>query len=462
MAALSHDTIVAIATAPQNGAIGILRLSGPNALAVLQKIFTSPEGQKISHFKPRYLHFGKVVDASSQVLDEAMAVYMPGPKSFTGDDVVELHCHGNALLLQRILRAVLDLSEELGVRAAEAGEFTKRAFLNGRIDLTQAEAVHEIITASSEAALKASLSNLDGALKRRVAMLKEELTVALALVEASFEFAEEDIQTFDSLAVWDLVHQTEQNLERLLSAHATSKLYEQGVSVAIVGCPNVGKSSLLNAILVEDRAIVTDIAGTTRDVIEGAKMIGGLRFVFRDTAGLRATEDVVERAGIGRAQEWIRKSDIVLWVSDDVCLTEAPAIFSELGNRPVFRVLNKVDLIPGSERASLESLRQRFDFFISASSGLGIAALEEALLDSVQKQGSVQNLIHINARQAASLEEALLRARQFLQSRKTVEMPEEILAEELRGLIRNLAAITGEISSDEVLGEVFRRFCIGK
>lgn len=462
MSAPSSDTIAAIATAPQNGAIGILRLSGPAALSVLQRIFVSPEGEKLSEFRPRYFHFGKILDGSGQALDEAMAVFMPGPKSFTGEDVAELHCHGNVLLLKQILNMILDLPQELRLRAAAPGEFTKRAFLNGRMDLTQAEAVHEMITASSAAALKSSLSNLDGELKRRVTALKEELTVALALVEASFEFAEEDIQTFDPAAVHDLLVRTEKNLGRLLAAHATSKLYDEGVSVVLVGRPNVGKSSLLNAILVEDRAIVTDVAGTTRDVIEGSKIIGGIRFVFRDTAGLRMTKDEVESAGIARSEEWIRKSDIVVWVSDDAGLAEVPAAISELGGRSVFRVLNKVDLIPAAERSGFADLRHAFDFFISASCGLGLEGFERALLESVQKNNSVQEPIHINSRQAKCLEAALSQVRQLVRADRSAKLAEEILAEELRGLIRSLELITGEISSDDVLGEIFRRFCIGK
>lgn len=458
----SKDTIAAIATAPQNGAIGILRLSGPVALLVLQRIFVSPEGARLSEFKPRYFHFGKIVDGFGQVLDEAMAVFMPGPKSFTGEDVVELHCHGNALLLKQILSMILALPTKLGVRTAEPGEFTRRAFLNGRMDLTQAEAVHSIITASSEAALKSSLSNLDGALKRHITALKEELTAALALVEASFEFTEEDIQTFDPAAVWDLIVRTEKNLERLLAAHATSKLYDEGVSVVLVGRPNVGKSSLLNAILVEDRAIVTDIAGTTRDVIEGTKIIGGIRFVFRDTAGLRSTQDVIESAGIERSQEWIRKSDIVVWISDDAGLADVPPIALGHGEQSVFRVLNKVDLIPAAERTDLLSLCHDFDFFISASCGLGLKDLEAALLECVQKTGPVQDFIPVNARQAKCLEGAIAAIRQLVQMDQSAKLSEEILAEELRGLIQSLAAIMGEISSDDVLGEIFRRFCIGK
>jgi tRNA modification GTPase len=455
------DTIAAIATAPQNGAIGIIRLSGAKARAVLEKIFYKADGSAFQEIHPRYFHFGKILNRQDQTLDEALCVYMPGPKSFTGEDVVEIHAHGNLILLKSILREILSYSDEFSLRAALPGEFTRRAFLNGRMDLTQAEAVHEIITAESEAALKSSLSNLDGALKKHISALKDELKVSLALVEASFEFPEEDIQTFDRHHVFQLIEKTVLHLQSLAQAFATSKLYDQGLSVALVGEPNVGKSSLLNAILVEERAIVTEIAGTTRDVIEGSKILAGVRVIFRDTAGIRETSDIVEAAGIERSQDWIRKSDLVFWITDDAARPNCPDSLKALTKNPIYRVLNKVDLIPSAAKEKA-ALKMVFDLVISAQSGEGLEDLERLLLAHLDKDESVQNLLHVNERQFQKISEVLNTLTTVQDQNGKSLCSEEVLAEELRHMIQSLEEITGEISNEDVLGEIFQRFCIGK
>lgn len=471
MTSYYKDNIIAIATAPENGAIGVLRLSGPDALAIMKRIFIKPDGQAFAKIRPRYLHYGHLVNLEGDLLDQCLGAYMAGPHSFTGEDVVEWQCHGNLNLLKRAVEAILRLDKDFSLRSAGPGEFTKRAYLNGKLDLTQAEAVHELITASSDAAIEASLGNLDGRLASYINEIKEQLRISLALVEASFEFAEEDIQTFDIDEVQRLLKQVFEELGQLRSAFYSSKLYDQGVSVALVGEPNVGKSSLLNAILVEDRAIVTELAGTTRDVIDGTKLLGGLRFVFRDTAGLRQTEDRIESQGIERSLEWMRKSDIVCYVKESLD-DPAPEVEKTLKDtgKPLIYIINKADLLfrSASDRGvDVEKIPQHLaqsddHIVVSALSGFGLEKLEQKLLDIIDERYSVQNKIYVNQRQFRGIDGSLKVISQVIESIQTQSWTEEILAEELRQMICLLEDVTGVIDNEQVLGEIFERFCIGK
>lgn len=454
------DTIAAIITAPQNAAVGIVRLSGPGARDALAKNFTKPDGTAFGAFKPRYFYFGTLRANDGAALDEALAVYMPAPHSYTGEDIVEIHSHGNVPLLRRILREFLNRPDCGVIRAAAPGEFTRRAFLNGKMDLTRAEAVHAIIAAESEAAAQASLRTLDGALSREVGALAEELKTSLAFVEASFEFPEEDIQTFDRAAVYDLVVRSRDRLRALAGARTVSRLYEHGLSVALVGRPNVGKSSLLNALLSEDRAIVTDTPGTTRDVVSGSKIISGVRFVFRDTAGLRDTQDDIESIGIAKTREWIDKSDLVLWITDNVQESPPPELIVA-PTKKLIKILNKIDLLPEKQSLCLGK-HISFDGLISAKTAVGLNDLETTLSHHVRSLGQhVQNSLHVNERQFLKI----TAAEQLLSDlcrNGALTISEDILAEELRAIVSTLQEVTGEISSDAVLGEIFKRFCIGK
>jgi tRNA modification GTPase len=471
MSAYYKDSIVAIASPMQNGAIGVIRLSGCHVAALLQKMFRTAAMQSVANLQPRHLYYGKLLDKAGQELDQVTAVYMPGPNSFTGEDVIELFCHGNLILLKNIVRAILAFDSEFEIRAADAGEFTRRAYLNGKMDLTQAEAVHELIVADNDSALKASLSNLDGRLKSHIESLKEDLVTTLALVEASFEFSEEDIQTYDIDEVIIRINNTLLHMEQLHACFATSKLYDHGVAITLVGSPNVGKSSILNKLLVEERAIVTDVAGTTRDVVDGSKVIDGLRFVFRDTAGLRDTTDEIESEGIRRSQEWIDKSDIVLWIAEDANEFSDDGFLklnsSESQKPVVIRLLNKCDLlfsssIPSGDEAAKMKKDFNVDFLISALSGHGFEELEAELVNSVQNKINVQNYVHINERQFHKVNQCipLLTNVKVMHEQNTLN--DEFLAEELRAIILNLDEITGGIHHEDVLGEIFQRFCIGK
>lgn len=477
------DNIVAISTAPENGPVGIVRVSGPNAKEILQEIFIrgshkvvdpttqtfpivcQPAGQrdpnnKRTDFIPRHFHYGRIRDKDETILDQALAVYMPQPHTFTGEDVVEFHCHGNLTLLKGVVRAILCLDTKYDIRGADPGEFSKRAFLNHKMDLTQAEAIHEIITANSEAALNLSLRNLDGYLKKNVDGVKEDLINSLALVEAGFEFPDDDIQTYDVRDVIRCLFEANIKLMRLRDAYSTSKLYDQGVSVAIVGPPNVGKSSLLNVILSEDRAIVTATPGTTRDVVHGEKILSGIRFIFRDTAGIRDTIDEIEAEGVRRSREWSEKSHITILVFEDG-VNFSIDDQSRVNNKNTIRVLNKIDLLSGPRRIE-KSREQGIDIFISAKKGLGIKELEEKLVETVNVQNYVHNNVHINQRQFLKIEKAIEILEKVKVLHEKLELEDEVLAEEIRAVIYLLDEITGAISSDDVLGEIFKKFCIGK
>ncbi len=464
------ETIAAIITAAAAGPVGVIRLSGPHAKDVLLKIFVNEAGHVLAHVEPRHVYYGTLTTDAGETLDKALAVFMPGPNSYTGEDVVELSCHGNPHILRRILRAVTTLDPDYLVRLAEPGEFTRRAFLNGKLSLTQAEAVHELITAESEAAATLSLANLDQRLGVLIAGLRDELTQALALVEASFEFAHENIETYSKRELADLVSQVKLALTDLLAAYKTSRLYDSGVTVALIGAPNVGKSSLLNALLREDRAIVTPIPGTTRDVVEGVRVIDGVRFILRDTAGLRESSDVVEMAGIERSRELATRSDIVLQIIDTTENLSREFTSPFQNNRKI--ILNKFDsLLDNYSKQSLEQLsiaaqqliaRHKFDGVISATTGFGLSKIDEILMGFISDTNSVQNKVHVNERQHALVSHAHTIIEHLESYLERDAISEEIIAEELKLVVSDLNEITGEISSDDVLGAIFSKFCIGK
>lgn len=436
--------IVAIATATGRGGIGVVRVSGKNLHTVMEGLLAKP-------LIPRYAHFAEFLAADGSALDHGIALYFPAPHSFTGESVLELQGHGGRAVLQLVLARCL----ELGCRLAEAGEFTKRAFLNGKLDLAQAESVADLIDATSEAAARSALRSLSGVFSQHVRRLVEGTIHLRMLVEASIDFPEEDI---DFLAAADAMGQLtglQAQLAETLATARQGRLLQHGLQVVLIGQPNVGKSSLLNYLSGEEVAIVTDIAGTTRDAIRQAIHLEGITLHLIDTAGLRQTQDEVEQIGIARTWQAVEQADIALLLLDSRTglATADAAIVARLPARlPVVTLHNKADLLPNCPSNGEREL------WVSAKTGAGMADLKRTLLTLAGWQETGEAVFMARARHI----EALQAAQQHLQQAAQAEHALEIFAEELRMAQGCFNQITGEFSADDLLGEIFSRFCIGK
>ncbi|NPB07755.1 MAG: tRNA uridine-5-carboxymethylaminomethyl(34) synthesis GTPase MnmE [Aquificae bacterium] len=447
-----RDPIVAIATPYGESAIGIVRLSGRGVLDIVKRFFRT-KGQ----IKPRYAHFGRLYDEKGEELDEGILIYYKAPYSYTGEDMVELNLHGNP----RILKRALELFLSAGARLAEPGEFTKRAFLNGKLDLTQAEAVAELISAKTDLARKVALRQLRGELSSYIRPLRESLLELLAYMEADIEFAEEDIPTLTKEQVLQMVDRVIKGIEELLKTAKTGKALREGLRLAIVGKPNVGKSSLFNALLKEERAIVTEIEGTTRDYLEGTLQIKGVPIVLVDTAGIRKTEDPVEKIGVERSKKKIEEADCILFVIDGSreLSEEDLRIYGEIKEREKIVVVNKIDL---GLKADLEIFEGENIIKVSALTGEGLETLSEEIL----KKAGVNLTDSINIYVSARHENLLRRSKEVLENfRRSFaeqEMSPEIAMLDLREASDLLGEILGEVTTEDVLGKIFSTFCIGK
>lgn len=456
----AHDTIVAVATPPGQGGVGILRLSGPQSRTVLEGLFR-PARQGFAGFKPYTLHHGSVRGADGRALDEVLAVVMPGPGSFTGEDVAEIHCHGG----RAVLAAVLAECCRLGARPAERGEFSYRAWRNGRLDLTQAEAVAETIAAPTRAALHLAQVKLSGVLGRRVAALRAGLEELRAQFCLAVDFPDEDVDCLPPEQLAGAVERTVTGLKELLAGVERARAWREGALAVLCGRVNVGKSSLLNALLGRERAIVTDQPGTTRDFLEEPLDLDGLPVRLCDTAGLRRAADPVERAGLDLARDLADRADLVLFVVDGSLplLDEERRTASALDPARTLAVVNKGDLPlaapwPGAELAA------RFEVLaISARTGAGLERLAARMHERLA-EGSPEpeaDAVAPNLRQAAALERA--RAELLaLRDEAGQGLPYDVLGVRLDAACAALAEITGEIAPAEVLEAVFSRFCIGK
>lgn len=453
------DTIAALATSIGQNGVGIIKMSGPEALKIAQTVFQSAKG--ITKFKPHYLHYGYIVDPQTgATLDEAMVVYMPKPRSYTRQDVVEIQAHGGTVPLRRILQLVLSL----GARPAEAGEMTLRAFLNGRVDLAQAEAVLDIIEAKTDAALRVAAEQLTGTLSEQVSGVRVILLDALAFLEASIDFVEDEIPHQDVVAPLTEVTNL---LEKLLKSADHGMIYRQGVKAAIVGRPNVGKSSLLNALLRGNRAIVTDIPGTTRDTLEEAVNIGGIPLVLVDTAGIRLeTSDEVERIGVERSQSALERADIALMVVDGSCKLEVGDwdIEKLVKNKPAILIVNKNDLpLARQIEPPANFLPHARRVRISALKNQGIDTLEETVEELVLG-GSVtlaDTPMVSNPRHKALLQQALEYTHSAIAAQQAGLTP-DLVSIDVREAVEALGKITGETVTEDLLDTIFSKFCIGK
>jgi tRNA modification GTPase len=452
------DTIAAISTPPGEAGIGIVRLSGPEAQTIARRLFRPRRSRP--YWQSHRLYLGHILDSRGEVLDEVLLTLMRAPHTYTREDVVEIHCHSGFAVLRAILGEVL----AQGARLARPGEFTLRAFLSGRLDLSQAEAVLEVIKARTQASLRVATAHLVGGLGQRLGGISAALLGVLVRLEAALDFPEEAAELAPA-AIEEALAGPQEELEHLLATYKQGRLLREGVKVVLAGRPNVGKSSLLNRLLDADRAIVTDIPGTTRDVIEETVTLGGLALVLSDTAGLRQARDLVEELGVARSRERLAQADLILYLVDGSApfSPEDTQVLGELAGRPVLIVLNKIDL---PQKIQLEDISRNFSHrvvVLSALTGQGLENLEQAVLDLVLEGGvRTDGEIVTQARHAELLVragEALARGRALLDQ---AEPPWELVALEVKEALLALGEITGEEVGDAVLDHIFSEFCIGK
>ena len=455
------DTIAAIATAPGEGGIGIIRISGEKSLQVAQSIFKSKSGKMIKDYNTRTLIYGNIVDGE-KVIDEVLLAYMKGPNSYTAEDVIEINCHGGFISVKKILELILSKD----VRLADAGEFTKRAFLNGRIDLSQAEAIIDVIKSKTDMAHEVAQSQLEGSLAKKIKDLRMNVTEVLAHLEVSIDFAEEDVEEITYQTLEEKALELRNEIKKLYDTAESGKILRDGLKTVIVGKPNVGKSSLLNSILGENRAIVTDIAGTTRDVIEEFVNIKGIPLKIVDTAGIRETEDVVEKIGVEKSRESFSTADLVIMVLDASrkLSEEDMEILESLKNKKTIVLLNKMDLEPQIELEKIEEFVNSEDIIkISALKHQGIEELQDKI-EAMVYHGSVKNssnLMITNSRH----KDALFKAYESINDAISAieqRMPYDFIEVDFKNIWDYLGYINGDTVREDLLDTIFANFCIGK
>ena len=454
---LSDDTIVALSTPPGVGAIGVIRLSGPKAISISEKILP---GLKLEAATTHTMHFGVIKDGDT-VLDEVVAGLFKAPNSFTREDVVEISCHGSPYILQKVLQLILSK----GARLAKPGEFTMKAFLNGRFDLSQAEAVSDLIASETEAAHNLAMNQMRGGFSNELKTLREELVHFASLIELELDFSEEDVEFANRPQLLSLLDTIQKKIKALSESFRLGNVLKNGVSAVIAGRPNAGKSTLLNALLNEERAIVSDIPGTTRDTIEETLIINGIAFRLTDTAGIRKAADSIEKQGVERTMLKIEQAAIVVYLFDaeEILAVEVEEDLSKLkkGEMPVLPVANKVD--KGEEKSYTNKFKEIDGLsFLSAKNGYGIAELKKHLYETALRGiNTNEGVILSNARHYEALQATLqnLQAARYGIENK---LSGELVASDIRSALNHLGEITGEVTTDDLLGNIFGKFCIGK
>jgi tRNA modification GTPase len=469
------DTIAALATPPGIGALGVIRISGPDAFAIADSVF---RGRRLSQQPANTVHYGKLTRPQQQdaeegvpvpgaavpgshslLIDEVVAILFRAPRSFTGEDIVEFSCHGSPYVLSEALRALY----AAGARPALPGEFTQRAFLHGKMDLTQAEAVADLIASRTAAAQQAALYGLRGGFSARLMTLREQLLKFSALMELELDFSEEDVEFADRTALRNLLDEASEETRKLVESFALGNAVKEGVAVALIGKPNAGKSTLLNALLGEDRALVSEIAGTTRDTVEETMNVGGLLFRFVDTAGIRSdATDAIEAAGIERSRKKAQEAAAIVYVLDRASYPLASFLAEEAPwlqslNKPVIIAANKADLPP----ADAEKTMPFPVLSISAKAGNGIDELKEELRKAITGDRTIEEGTVTNARHHAALRRLLV-ALQDVRAGMDTGLPGDLIALDLRQALHYIGEITGAVTAEDTLDAVFSKFCIGK
>lgn len=489
-----NDTIVALATPSGAGAIAVIRVSGPDAINIVSPLFEAKSKKQLKKQPTHTLHLGNIIDGE-RIIDEVLVSIFNGPKSYTGENTIEISCHGSQYIQQEIIQLLI----RNGCRSAEAGEFTLRAFLNGKMDLSQAEAVADLISSENSASHQMAMQQMRGGFSNEIQKLRQELLNFASLIELELDFAEEDVEFANRDEFQNLVTRIQQVLKKLIDSFAVGNVLKNGIPVAIVGEPNVGKSTLLNALLNEERAIVSEIAGTTRDTIEDEISIGGIGFRFIDTAGIRETQDVIEGLGIKKTFEKISQSQVVIYllsadklghaelisssqesetlkpVQGDVSIkkniqVELQKIHNQFPQKPLLIIVNKVDTLEPKE---LEKLQQELEvisrgveksqyLLLSAKTGLGVEELQQKLLQFVNT-GELRNnnTIVTNSRHYNALLSALEEINKVQQGLND-NLSGDLMAIDIREALYHFGEITGEITNDDLLGNIFANFCIGK
>ena len=470
---MTEECICALAT-PAGGAIGIIRLSGEKSIEITDQVFTSANGKPLAKAKPYTIHYGELKDKEGNTIDDVLVSVFKAPHSYTGEDSVEISCHGSRYILQQALQRLI----EAGCRQANPGEYTRRAFMNGKMDLSQAEAVADLIASTNKATHKMALSQLKGHFSSELSRLREQLLKMTSLLELELDFSDhEELEFADRTELKALAEQIEQRITTLARSFETGNALKQGVPVAIIGSTNVGKSTLLNRLLHEEKAIVSDIHGTTRDVIEDTTLIDGITFRFIDTAGIRKTDDVVENIGIERTFQKMEEAKIVIWLLDEQpSVSEIEEMKQKNQGKKLLVVFNKMDKLEdekleldkfthscGSDSGETESTETESPLFISARTGENVSSLEQALVKAADIPEITENDVIITS---ARHYEALLRAQDSLSrvlESMEAGMSGDIIAEDLKMVLEELGEITGgQISSQETLNNIFKHFCIGK
>lgn len=469
-----QDTICAASTAQGIGALGVIRVSGKDSFSIVNSVF---KGTDLTKAESHTVHYGFIISSDTQhqtsntphptpntpseVIDEVMVAVFRAPKTFTAEDLVEISCHGSPYIQQQILEVLI----KYGARMAEPGEFTQRAFLNGRIDLSQAEAVADLISAENKASHRIALNQMRGGISTELKELREELINFTSLIELELDFSDEDVEFADRKELDDLIQKIKSKIEKLISTFEYGNAVKNGVPVAIIGKPNAGKSTLLNALLNEERAIVSDIAGTTRDTIEETITISGITFRFIDTAGIRETTDTIEAIGVEKAKEKVAQAKVVIHLyEDDIEILKQ--LEELLQDKIVFNLLSKIDKEGHNRELDLETLKAEHPnyhhFGLSVKKNINLDRLKNELVESVRSGVDENTVIITNIRHR----EALLNALKALQNVETgmkTGLPGDLLAFHLRDTLRHIGSITGQIDVDkDILGTIFGKFCIGK